>query len=185
MKNVEVRGIKRKAVIILRGLLFSFIALGIAGCTTTYDYTTDGPFVISSNYSAGPDDYRNMYPTHISIDHHGNLLLYTSGKNRLTIGDDAPIFKMQLSEEQVNDVKRVIQEQKFWELPEDVSTPSEDGAFSYVTVHLSSQVKKVGGLNPNDPQFLEIRKFISQLIDDDDYRKWKEDIEEHIWERNP
>lgn len=179
---MEVRKIYRKVSLILCCLLFPLL---IFGCTMKYDYTTDEPFLITSWYPAGADDYRNMYDKNISIDHSGNLILYTTAKDdQLRIGNNAPVLEIQLDDNQVNHVKNIIQEQKFWRLPEDVSTPSEDGSFSYIIVNLTDKSKKVGGLNTDHPRFIEIRKYILSLVDDDDFMRWTEDIEEHIWEMN-
>src|SRR5699024_11324660 len=90
------------------------------------------------------------------------LRVYTESKNDLKIRDDAPVFKKQLSEDEVSDVQDVIEEEKFWKLPKDVTTPSEDGGSSYVTVNLKNDYKKVGGLNPDNDRFLNIRQSRSE-----------------------
>ena len=183
IRNKGVRNISRKTSLFLCCLLFILLLIG---CTKKYDYATDGPFIITSWYPAGADDYRNMYDKNISIDHDGNLVLYTTAKDdQLRIGNNAPVLEIQLDDNQVNRVKDIILEQKFWRLPEDVSTPSEDGSFSYITVNLTDKTKKVGGLNTDDLQFIEIRKYILSLVDDDDFKRWTEDIEAHIAELNP
>ena len=160
------------------------LILFIVGCTTKYNYILDEPFVIATSYSAGADDYRNMYDHNISLDQDGNLVLYTTGNSDIILGDDVPVLEVQLDEAQVKKVEAVIQEQSFWKLPEDVSTPSEDGGYRYVTVNAESTSKKVGGLNPDHPQFTEIHQYIFSLVDDEDYKKWQEEVEEYIWEKN-
>src|SRR5699024_6754330 len=60
----------------------------------------------------------------------------------------------------------------------------EDGGSSYVTVNLKNDSKKVGGLNPDNDRFLNIRQSITGMVDEDEYAEWREEVEEHIWEHN-
>src|SRR5690625_2076344 len=154
------------------------------GCAKKYNYATDEPFVIATSYSAGPDDYRNMYDRNISIDQDGNLVLYTTGNSDIVLGADVPMLEVQLDEEQVIELEDVIQEQKFLSMQDDVSTPSEDGGYGYVTVNLENKSKEVGGLNPDNSQFIEVHRYIFSLVDDDDFKDWEEEVEEYIWEMN-
>lgn len=151
---------------------------------TDYDYADDEPFIITYSSSAGEDITQNMYRTIISIAQNGELRVYTEGRDSLEIHDDAPVLKKQLSDDEVKDVQDVIEEQGFWKLPKDVTAPSEDGSFSYVTVNLKDDSKKVGGLNPDNDRYTKIRHSVTSLVDDDEYAEWKEEIGEHIWEHN-
>lgn len=152
---IEVRKISRKTNLVLSFLLFPSLTVLIIGCSMKYNYTTDKPFVIVSWYPAEFDDFRNMYGKNISIDHDGNLVLYTIETDDLKLGDHAPVLEIQLDDNQVDRVKDVIEEQKFWSLPEDISTPTEDGSFSYITVNLTDKSKQVGGLNQDNSRFNE------------------------------
>lgn len=149
-----------------------------------YDFSTEDPFIVVSRSLAGPDDYRNMYDEQIAIHQNGDLVLYTEGNSSLDIGDDAPTLEIQLNEKQVEQVQDSIKENKFWRMPRDVSTPSEDGGFKGITVNLVNKTKEVRGLNPEHEKFSNIFKTAWDFIDNDDYKKWVEEIEEHIWERN-
>jgi len=180
---VEVREIYQKTKFLLY-FLFCFITLFLVGCMKSYDFATEEPFIIVTISPAGPDDYRNLYSENIAIDNDGNLSLYTNESKNLIIKEDAPVFQMQLNEKEVNQVKDVIKEEKFLSLKEDVTTPSEDGTFSYITVNFQDTSKEVGGLNPDDPQFMEIRNYVFDLIEDEDKKEWRKEIEEHIWDLN-
>ena len=114
-----------------------------------------------------------LYELSLFKDDDGNLTLYTTESEDLKLGDDVPVLEIQLDEKQVNRIKEIVQEQKFWILPEDVSTPSEDGSFSYITVNLANKSKKVGGLNSDHARFIEIHRYIFNLIDEEDYRAKK------------
>lgn len=173
-----------KNVQLIGPMTFSFMMIYMTGCAQQPEYATDKPFILVTNYSAGPDDYRNMYHVNIAIDQNGRLQLYADEDEELKIDDDAPVFETQLDEEQIDALQKVIEEQQFWELPEDVSTPSEDGGFSYITVNRADESKKVGGLNVDDEQFMEIRQQVFDLVDPGDYNEWTVDIEEFIWEKN-
>ena len=179
----EVRKILRKTK--LYGILFfTLMVFLVVGCTDKYNYATDEPFIVVTSYSAGPDDYREMYEENVAIDHDGKLVLYTIGDDDLIIKQDAPILEVQLNDEQINQVKKDIEEKGFWKLPSDVSTPSEDGGFAYITVNLIDETKEVGGLNPDDERFNDIFQSAWSLVDGEDYQSWTEEIEEHIWENN-
>jgi len=175
--------LRRKTLVISSTVYLALIILMI-GCAKKYNYATDEPFVIATSYSAGPDDYRNMYDRNISIDQDGNLVLYTTGNSDIVLGADVPMLEVQLDEEQVIELEDVIQEQKFLSIQDDVSTPSEDGGYGYVTVNLENKSKEVGGLNPDNSQFIEVHRYIFSLVDDDDFKDWEEEVEEYIWEMN-
>lgn len=145
---------------------------------------TDRPFVVSTWYSAGADDYRNLYHRNIAVYEDGTLILYTNGKDDLKLGSDVPVFKKQLDKTQVNRVKKILQEQRFWSLPEDISTPSEDGGFNFIAVNVNNKLKKVGGLNPDHAGFTEIHDEIFGLVAGEDFKKWTGEVEEYIWEWN-
>lgn len=175
----------RKTSIFLSGiLLLILIVIIVVVWPKQYNYATDEPFLVVTTYSAGPDDFRNMYDESIAINNDGHLVLYSTGSDDLIIKDDAPTLEMQLHDEQVEQIKEVIEEAKFWKLPTDVSTPSEDGGYGYVTVNLTNSSKKVGGLNPDNERFFDVFQSARVLIDQDDYENWQKEIEEHIWENN-
>src|SRR5690625_848844 len=180
---VEVRKIYQKTKFLLC-FLFCFLTLFLVGCMKNYDFATEEPFIIVTISPAGPDDYRNLYSENISIDNDGNLLLYTEESKDRIITEDAPVFQIQLNEKEENHVKDVIKEEKFLSVKKDVTTPSEDGTFSYITVNFQDTSKKVGGLNPDHPQFMEIRNYVFDLIEDEDKQEWRKEIEEHIWDLN-
>lgn len=175
----------RKNRVYLYGIFFSIIVMiTIVLSPKKYDFATEEPFIIVTSYSAGPDDYREMYDVNIEINNDSNLVVYTTGNDDLDIGEDAPMLEAQLTKDEMQQMKEAIEENKFWKLPRDVSTPSEDGVFRYVTVNLADESKEVGGLNPDQERFNDVYQFAWDLVKDNDYRKWTEEVEEHIWERN-
>lgn len=163
-------------------LLFAFMG----GCSKNLDFATDEPFIVVSSSIAGPDIARNFYPTNISLYDNGKLVLHTETTEKIVIGEDAPIVKMQLEENEVDNVKRLIKKNEFWKFKEDVSDDdSVDGSFLYITVNLTDESKTVGGLNPDHPEFNDIADYVRKLVSDDDYRWWNKEIKEYIIETNP
>lgn len=160
------------------------IAVLLISFTKKFNFAIDKPFLVVTSYSAGPNDYREMYDKNIAIHNDGRLVLYAAESNDPIIEVDAPVLEIQLTDKQVKHVKEVIEEESFWGLPRDISTPSEDGGYQYITVDLSNVTKKVGGLNTDNARFDVIYQSAWDLIEEDGYKKWIEEIEEHIWERN-
>ena len=160
--------------------------LFFVGCSEEYDYETEGPFIIVTTSPAGPDDYRNFFPRNISIHSDGTLRIYTKSFDEFIIGKDAPIFETQLEEEQVETLKELIKKHNFLKMEENLEDPTVmDGGYEYITVILSDTSKKVGGLNPTDPAFSEIKDYVYELVDNDSYNNWLQQVKEYIFERYP
>src|SRR5690625_6043721 len=120
----EVRKILRKTK--LYGILFfTLMVFLVVGCTDKYNYATDEPFIVVTSYSAGPDDYREMYEENVAIGHDGKLVLYTIGGDDLIIKKDAPVLEVKLNDEQITQVKNDSEKKEFWKLQRDVCTLSE------------------------------------------------------------
>lgn len=160
-------------------------ALLLIGCNSKTNYAIDEPFIIVSYAPAGPDDYRNLYPVHYALYDDGTFHMYSEEANRMNFGDDAPRYETQVNEYRVGKVKELIDEKKFWKLNKDITVDSEDGSFHYITVNLTDKSKTVGGLNPENENFFAIGDYVKTLGDKEERRKWIEDIENYIWEKNP
>lgn len=161
------------------------LILVVSACKQQLDFTEEGPFIILTFQPAGPDDYRNLFPHNYSIDENGTLTLYTESKGKLKVGNDAPVLKKQLSDEEIEKLKHLIHANNFWNLEEDLSEDSQDGNFIYISVYLTDQSKTVGGLNPLEPRFIEITDYITSLVDDEEYTFWVNEIKNYIYELNP
>ena len=171
-----------------RVLWIVMILLGVSfmtGCTAKKNYAEDEPFVIVTSAPAGPDDYRNMFDHNVAVYNDGRLVLYTEQSDDLKIQEDVPTLEKQLTEEQVNELKSVIEKNQFQNLKEDVTTPSEDGTFRYIVVNWTDKSKKVGGLNPDDSRFMEISDATFDLVEKEEYRHWADAVSDYIWEKNP
>ena len=147
---------------------------------TAYEYVENEPFVIASWGPAGPDEDIKMYRRNISIDSEGTLLLYPGKAEQLKVETEAPVIEKQLSQKQVERIQHTIEEQKFWSLPKDLSTPSEDGSYQYITVKQMDQTKKVGVLNTDNRQFQIIHDDITELVNDQEMKQWKKEVEAYL-----
>lgn len=164
-------------------MLFIIIA---GGCSKKPDYETEGPFIIATHSPAGPDHYSKMYSRNVAIYDSGKLVVYTEPSKSITIGDDAPVLEVALEQAEVDEVKRLLEKNKFWKFKDDVTDHgSVDGSFYYITVNQKHGSKKVGGLNPTDEKFNEIVDYVFDLASGEDYAAWKEEIEDYILEMNP
>lgn len=156
----------------------------ISGCSNTYDYAKDEPFVTASFSPAGPDDFRNLISNKIAIYQDGTLILSADGNSDINMGTDKPELELQLDEEQIKLLQELIEDEKFGNLPNDVTAPSEDGAFYNITVNLTNESKEVNGLNPDNESFHKIHKHIFNLVDDEKYANWKNEVDEYVWDQN-
>jgi len=157
----------------------------LVGCQNL-DFNEEGPFAVYTYHILGPDDYRNMYTTDISVYNDGQVIVTAKESEKLQIGPNAPRIETKVEQENITELKELIETNKLWHSKEDLSDyDSVDGASKYVTIHLKDESKKIGGQNPNDEAFLEVFNYIHQLVDSDDFSNWREEIIEYIYEKNP
>jgi len=170
----------------LKKAVFPFIfLLFIFGCSTDYNYESEGPFITVSSASAGEIEINEHFNVNYSVYENGDLHLYSTERDDPYIGNDAPVFKTKISNEEVEQIKSLLEKYNFHKMKNDLSVDSEDGSFLYVTVYLEDESKKVGGLNPDDEQFLSIIEYVRGLVKSDDRSAWYEEIREYIEENNP
>src|SRR5699024_618037 len=173
--NLGGRIIIQKSKLFKYSVLLLILSITVIIWPKHYDFATKEPFIIVTRYSAGLDEYKNMYHKNIAIYDDGKLVLYSDGDSDLNIDDDAPVLRMQLYKEEVEQLKNSSKEKRFWKLPRDVSRPSEDGGFRYVTVNLKSGSKKVGGLNADNERFDYFFQSVWDFAEGEKYRNWKEE----------
>lgn len=166
-----------KQKIVSHFVLFIWFAL-LIGCSASYDFATDGPIITATISPGGPDDYRNLISKHVMIYDNGTLILSHDGK----IETEAPIYKTQLMEDEIEQLKALMIEEGFFKLNGDISTPSEDGTYHNITVFLTDRTKEVSGWNPNNEDFQLIRNHIFSLIDQEIQSKWSTEMSEYVWE---
>lgn len=168
-----------------RGLFFLIILFFLLnGCKQKIDFVDEGPFILVTSYKGGEIFYLDAYPRNIAVSNDGSLYIYTDPTKDLIIEEDAPVVKIDLTEEEIEELKDTIESNHFFDLDENISDPGViDGDMQYVTVYSQSEVKKVGGEWPNNKRFKEIRKKVFDYAGDE-YYQWLEDIEKYIYEKN-
>ena len=171
----------------MRLIMLAIVSVILAtGCGKKVNYATDEPFIIVTSYSAGPEDVRNMFKRNVSVSEDGTLVLYTEPEEEIKLGDDAPMLEVELTKNEVAEIKNAIAKNKFWTMKENLSDYNiQDGGYLYVTVNLVEESKTVGGLNPNNERLNDISHHVRRLIPKEAYRQWDEEITEHIFEMNP
>lgn len=166
--------------------IYILLAILMTGCSKDLDYATDKPFIIKSTSIAGPDTTKNFYPTIISLDMDGNVTLYSEPTKAIHMAEDRPMYETTISESELEQMKDLIEGNKFWKMKENISDyNSDDGSYSYMTVQLTNDSKTVGGLNTLNEQYLEIAAMLNSYVDEDERSKWQTAIEEHILAMNP
>lgn len=161
----------------------------IAGCNQKKtNYETEGPFIEVTGYKGGEINDLESFPRIHAVYESGKLKLYSEMEpdRKIVIGDDAPVYEQDISDEDVEQIKTLIEKNNFWKLDEYLP---DDGALDadsrYITVHLTDESKTVGGYSPAHSGFSEISRYVSGLVDYEDYKQWADEMEEHIQEMNP
>lgn len=177
-----------KRISIQSMLIVSFLSIIVSCQQQKGNYESDGPFIVVTDYIGGEIHVLDSFPSIYAIELSGKLRLYSEieANHKLTFDDDAPTYELDLSKEEIEYLKSLIEKNNFWKLDEHLP---DDGALDsgshYVTVHLTDESKTVGGYSPADPAFREISSYVSNLVDYDDYKKWREEMKEHISSLNP
>lgn len=161
-------------------LLLLFITVG---CSDHTNYEENGPFMIVSSSSNSAEKLGEYYPVTYSVYEDGTIILSTEPlkvRGKKVDAEDPPEYETHVRVEEVKEIQSLIEKSDFWKMNEDISVESEDGGSIYVTVHLTNQSKKVGGLNPNDEDFLNIKQYVSSIVDSTDFKKWDTQVKEYL-----
>lgn len=162
----------------------------LTGCSNKIDFVEEGPFVQLQLYSASQGTYLDHFPEIITISSNGEVNLFTeemvsrSGRVDMKVDENVPKVEKKISAEEVEEIKEVIEKNKFFSLPTDVTDYGVmDGGGSKITVYGKDQEKTVGGENSNNDKYLEIRKIIFKQVKDE-YYDWLEETEDYLFELN-
>lgn len=166
---------KQRSLLYIPLFIYSILLIG---CSHTYDFASEGKIITVTTSPGGPDDYRNLISKNITVYADGTVIL----ANDEDPEDNAPIFKTKIKKEQIEQIKTLLEEEKFLKFKDDVSQPSEDGAHYSIIAYFSNDKKEVAGWNPSNKSFHKIRKHVTQLIDKEDSEQWSKDISEYVWE---
>jgi len=172
----------RKSSLVFFLVIISVIAIG---CTKKINFTTDGPFIILKSVSGGENYYVEFYPKYIAVYGDGTARIYTEGGGEIIVGEDAPVREVQLTDDEIEEIKETIEENQFLKLDTDISDQRVlDGSSHYITVYTENESKEVGGYSPDDDNFDAIYSKVKGLVRDE-YNEWLDDIDTYIYEVNP
>ena len=116
------------------GLIFIMLLLG---CTNEnefnevesniIEFVEEGPFVKLELYLASSGTYLDHFPKIITISNDGNVHVFTKemvrsdGGIEMKVGDDPPTIEKKISSKQVEEIKQVIEKNRFFSIPKDVT----------------------------------------------------------------
>lgn len=167
---------RHKTSLLFAGLLLFLL---LSGCEKEIHFETDAPFITVTQSPAGLIEQERSFKRVMQVDTSGRLKLFAKSVGRLTIGSDAPVYEKQLTEEEVNEIQKSLINYDFFKLPEDVSTPSDDGTFWEVQV-LTDEGKRVsGGLNPTNADFAIIADTVWEKVSNEAFHDWVEETAEY------
>lgn len=162
----------------------------LIGCTNKIDFAENKPFVKLEIYSASQGTYLDHFPKSITVSNDGSVLLYTEevidrwGEVELKVEEDAPSVKKEISKEKVEEIKDVIEENRFFSIPKDVTDYEVmDGGGSTITVYGKDQEREVGGENSRNEQYNAIEKIIFDQVRDE-YYDWEKETREYLFQLN-
>ena len=158
------------------GFIFLLALVFLTGCFNSYTYEDSGTLVTAVLSPAGPDEQINLFERRITIDVDGTLILSAEEEE----DTNRPTVEKTLSDSKIDQLKEKIEEEKFKKLEEDVTAPAEDGAYYQITVHFADHTQTAEGWNPSDEQFNALHDYIFNLVDDEVYEDWEEDVREYL-----
>lgn len=171
------------------GLVFIMFVL-LIGCAPKIDFADGDPFVKLELYSASAGTYVDHFPKIITVSNDGSVHVFTkeivrrNGKIEMEVGDDAPTIKKEISAKEVKEIKQVIEENRFFSIPEDVTDSSVmDGDGSRITVYEKGKQREVGGENSSHKRYNAIEEIIFNQVKDE-YGDWKKETEDYLFELN-
>lgn len=166
------------------------VLLLFVGCSDKIDFVEEGVFVKLEPYSAAEGTYLDHFPKIITISNDGKIKVKTKevktsyGEVEMKVGEDVPTIEKKISQKEVKGLKRTIENNNFFYLPNDVTDYSVmDGDGSVVTVYLEDGEKSVGGENPSNEDYLAITEAIFDKVGDE-YKSWEEETREYLHKLN-
>lgn len=167
--------------IIGMGLIISVLLIG---CTNKIDFVDEEPFVKLEVYSASSGTYLDHFPKIITVSNDGSVNVFTKDSNEMKVGEDAPTIKREISAKEVKAIKQVIEKNRFFSIPEDVTDYDVmDGVGSRITVYAQDEQRKVGGENPSNKRYNAIEEIIFDQVKDE-YDDWVNETKDYLFERN-
>lgn len=179
------------------GLMFIMLLIG---CTNEnefneiesneIEFVEEGPFVKLELYSASSGTYLDHFPKIITISNDGNVQVFTkemvstNGRIEMEVGDTPPTIEKKISSKQVEEIKQVIEKNRFFSIPKDVTDYDVmDGDGSRITVYEKEEKRTVRGENSSHQEYNEIEEVIFNQVEDE-YDDWVKETEDYLFELN-
>jgi len=179
------------------GLMFIMLLIG---CTNEnefnevesniIEFVEEGPFVKLELYLASSGTYLDHFPKIITISNDGNVRVFTKemvradGRIEMKVGGNPPTIEKKISSKQVEEIKQVIEKNRFSSIPKDVTDYDVmDGDGSRITVYEKERKRTVGGENSGHKEYNEIEDIIFNHVKDE-YYDWVKETEDYLFELN-
>ena len=154
------------------------------------EFVEEGPFVKLELYLASSGTYLDHFPKIITISNDGNVQVFTkemvsaNGRIEMEVGDNPPTIEKKISSKQVEEIKQVIEKNRFFSIPKDVTDYDVmDGDGSRITVYEKEEKRTVRGENSSHQEYNEIEEVIFNQVEDE-YDDWVKETEDYLFELN-
>ncbi len=144
----------------------ALIIIVLTGCQKRgLDFSED-VFLKYTSSLAGECASFEFFDTNIEVSSDGTVRIYCDDFEDI-YSEEYPTKTIQLSEEDINELKDAIEENNIMDLRKDLSTESCDGGYQYLTVYTEGDKHKTGGLNVSNRRFGRVESLIFDMVGED------------------
>lgn len=149
------------------------LILSLTGCGKKEDETlADGMFLMVSSKVIGEDvETYEMYTLHAEISDNGNVRIYADDFNRWVPKDACPEVSMQLTMDQIQKIKDIIEEIDLYHMRRNIGNRDlKEGEYKELTLYTMQGEHVSGGMNPSNRDFTKLYDYVEGLIREEEYR---------------
>lgn len=150
-------------------MIFSFTGCGDNDINFSKDV-----FLKYTSSPAGECASYEFYDTNVEVSSDGTVKIYCDDFEEAFL-DEYPTKEIQLSEEDISDLKDAIRDNNIMSLPKDISEESCDGGYDYLTVYTEDDKHTTGGLNVDNKKFKAIEELLYGMIEED-YNELRDEV---------
>lgn len=133
--------------------------LSFGGCAKSKQQDFKNGLFIESTISPVFGDIMFMYATTVSVYSDGTVVLSASPYYE-DYREEPPTITLEKSEREIESLQKDLVKAGCFELPEQVDTDSEDGAYHAITVFSEDSALESSGLNPDNKKFVEVERLV-------------------------
>lgn len=131
---------------------------------------SDGAFIKLSTKPVGELEVYNFYTVNVEIYQDGAVKIYADDFKKWMGEEECPVSTTQVTQEEVEELKRLIEENNLYNMREDVGNKdSMDGDRKYLTLYTVDGEHVSGGLNPSNRAFNKIYDYINDIVREELY----------------